>query len=124
MVDCEGQTLGRLASIIATVLKGKTKPYYHPSIDTGDYLILINADLIILNETSTHYFIHNPGRPGSSLQIRNTADCVSTVLIEKAVKGMLAKTETKRLMRRLNVYRNNQHPHAAQKPTELNLSNF
>lgn len=121
VIDCEGQTLGRLATIVTTLLKGKTKPYYHPSVDVGDYVILINTDLISLNAKSKHYFVYSPGRPGSSLKIRNASDCFSKVLVEKAIKGMLSQTETKRLLRRLNVYRSSSHPHAAQRPTELDF---
>lgn len=124
LIDCEGQTLGRLATIVAGLLKGKVKPYYHPSVDIGDYVILINADLIVLNEKSTHYFVSNPGRPGSSLKIRQVIDCLSQVIIEKAIKGMLSKTETKKLMRRLNIYSGAQHPHGMQRPIELTLSNY
>jgi large subunit ribosomal protein L13 len=124
LIDCEGQTLGRLATIVAGLLKGKVKPYYHPSVDIGDYVILINADLIVLNQRSTHYFVLNPGRPGSSLKIRQVIDCLSQVVIEKAIKGMLPKTETKRLMRRLNIYSGAQYPHGMQKPIELNLLNY
>ena len=124
VIDCEGQTLGRLSTIIATILKGKTKPYYHPAIDVGDYVILINADLIKLNEKSQHYFVHNPGRPGHSLKIRNSSTCLPEVLIKKAVKGMLSNTGAKRALRRLNIYSNEQHPHSAQSPIKLNLLNF
>lgn len=124
IINCEGQTLGRLATVVTALLKGKTKTYYHPSVDVGDYVILINTDLIILNSNSKHCFVSNPGRPGSSLKIRNASDCLSKVLIEKAVKGMLAQTETKRLLRRLNIYPSNFHPHAAQKPKKLDPSIF
>ena len=124
IIDCKGQTLGRLATIVTTLLKGKVKPYYYPSVDVGDYIILINADSIILNEKSKHYFVYNPGRPGSSLKISNIKDCLAKVTIEKAIKGMLSQSETKRLLRRLNIYSNDQHPHNAQHPIELDLSNF
>lgn len=124
VIDCEGQTLGRLATIVSAVLKGKVKPHYHPSIDVGDYIILTNADAIVLHEKSKHYLVYNPGRPGSSLKIKNVADCLPKLTIEKAVKGMLSRTETKRLMRRLNVYNGKDHPHQSQNPIKLNISNF
>jgi large subunit ribosomal protein L13 len=71
IIDCKGQKLGRLATIIVVLLKGKVKPHYYPSIDIGDYIILINADSIILNENSKHYIVNQPGRPGRSLKIKN-----------------------------------------------------
>jgi large subunit ribosomal protein L13 len=124
IINCEGQTLGRLATVVTTLLKGKTKPHYHPSIDIGDYIVLINAESIIINENSKHYLVYNPGRPGHSLKIKNVSDCLPKLTIERAIKGMLSKTETKRLMRRLNIYNNTNHPHQAQNPVEINLSNF
>ena len=124
IIDCKDQTLGRLATIISAILKGKTKPHYHPAIDVGDYVILVNADAIILNETNKHYLVSNPGRPGHSLKIRNVSDSLSQFTIKKAVKGMLAKTETKRLLRRLNIYSGQTHPHQAQNPVKIDLSTF
>ena len=124
LIDCKGQTLGRLATIIAGLLKGKTKSQYHPSVDTGDYVVLINADLIIINETSKHYLVYNPGRPGHSLKIRNVADCLPKLTIERAVKRMLSETESKRLMRRLKIYNDETHMHQAQNPIQIDVTNL
>jgi large subunit ribosomal protein L13 len=124
IIDCKGQKLGRLATIIVALLKGKVKPHYYPSIDIGDYIILINADSIILNEDSKHYIVNKPGRPGHSLKIKNVVDCLPKLTIERAVKGMLSERETKRLMRRLNIYNNENHPHQAQFPIEIDISKF
>ena len=124
IIDCQGQKLGRLATVIATLLKGKGKPHYYPSIDVGDYVILINADSIIINEDSKHYIVSNPGRPGHELKIKNVTDCLPKFTIEQAVKGMLSKTETKRLMRRLTICSDTNHPHQAQKPIQIDVSNF
>jgi large subunit ribosomal protein L13 len=124
LIDCKDQKLGRLATVIASLLKGKIKPHYHPSVDIGDYIILINADLIILNEEAKHYLVYNPGRPGHSLKIKNVSDCLPKFTIERAVKGMLAETETKRLMRRLTIYNDENHPHQAQNPIKLDPSNL
>lgn len=124
VIDCKGQKLGRLATLIVALLKGKVKPNYHPSIDMGDYIILINADSIILNESSKHYIVNKPGRPGHSLKIKNVLDCLPKLTIERAVKGMLSETETKRLMRRLNIYNGQDHPHQAQLPIEIDVANF
>ena len=124
IIDCKDQKLGRLATIIASLLKGKVKPHYSPSIDIGDYVILINADLIIINEDSKHYIVQNPGRPGSALKIKNVSDCLSKFTIQRAVKGMLAESETKRLMRRLKIFNDQNHPHQAQNPIQINVVNF
>lgn len=124
IIDCKGQKLGRLATIIAAVLKGKGKPHYFPSVDLGDYVILINADAIIINPDSKHYIVSTPGRPGHSLKIKNVTDCLTKFTIEKAIKGMLSATETKRLMRRLRIYNDQNHVHQAQNPIKIDLSNF
>lgn len=124
LIDCEGQTLGRLATIITSLLKGKVKSQYHPSVDTGDYVILINADSVIINETSKHYLVYNPGRPGHSLKVKNASDCLPQLTIQRAVKRMLAETEAKRLMRRLRIYNDENHQHQAQNPIEINLANL
>lgn len=124
IIDCKGQKLGRLATIIVVLLKGKVKPHYYPSIDIGDYIILINADSIILNEDSKHYIVNKPGRPGYSLKIKNVLDCLPKLTIERAVKGMLSETETKRLMRRLKIYNSQNHCHQAQAPIKIDISTF
>jgi large subunit ribosomal protein L13 len=124
VIDCKGQKLGRLATIITSLLKGKVKSQYHPSVDTGDYVILVNADSIIINETNKHYIVSNPGRPGHSLKIKNVSDCLPQLTIKRAVKRMLAETETKRLMRRLKIYNDQNHQHQAQNPIEIDISNL
>ena len=124
LIDCKGESLGRLATLITTVLKGKIKPQYHPSVDTGDYIILINAESIIINEDSQHYLVNNPGRPGHSLKIKNVSDCLPKLTIERAVKRMLSETETKRLMRRLKIYNDQNHFHQAQSPIQIDVNNL
>jgi large subunit ribosomal protein L13 len=124
IIDCKGQKLGRLATIIAALLKGKVKPHYSPSIDIGDYIILINAESIIINEKTTHYIVNHPGRPGHSLKIKNASECLPKFTIQRAVKGMLAESETKRLMRRLKIFNDQNHAHKAQNPIEIDVSNF
>jgi len=106
IIDCKGQRLGRLATTIAALLKGKVKPHYHPSVDVGDYVILINAESIIINEDSKHYIVTHPGRPGHSLKIKNVADCLP------------------KLMRRLKIFNGENHAHQAQNPLEIDISNF
>ena len=124
LIDCKGQSLGRLATLITSLLKGKIKPQYHPSVDTGDYIILINAESIIVNEDSKHYLVYNPGRPGHSLKIKNVSDCLPKLTIERAVKRMLSQTETKRLMRRLKIYNDQNHLHNAQNPIQIDVNNL
>ena len=121
IIDCKGQKLGRLATLVTALLKGKQKPYYFPSIDIGDSVILINAEFIILNKENTHYIVNHPGRPGRSLKIKKVSESLPKFTIERAVKKMLAKTETKRLMKRLKIYNQTNHPHDAQNPMKINL---
>jgi large subunit ribosomal protein L13 len=124
VIDCKGQKLGRLATVIASLLKGKVKPHYSASVDIGDYVILINADSIIINEDSKHYIVRNPGRPGHALRIKNVSDCLPRFTIQRAVKGMLAESETKRLMRRLKIFNDQNHDHQAQNPIQIDVTNF
>jgi large subunit ribosomal protein L13 len=119
IVDCEGQKLGRLATQIVELLKGKTKSYYHPSIDIGDYIILINANSIILKENIHHFSVYNPGRPGKSL--KKISAPLPKLIIERAIKGMLSNSEKKKLMKRLNIYANQEHPHKAQNPIKVDI---
>jgi large subunit ribosomal protein L13 len=122
IIDCNGQHLGRLATTIVALLKGKLKPHYYPSGDIGDYVILLNAESIIINKKSKHFIVNNPGRPGHSLKIRSATDSIPKFTIERAVKGMLSSTETKRLIKRLNIYSDENHPHSAQNPIKLNVN--
>ena len=124
IIDCKDQKLGRIATVIATLLKGKVKPYYFPSIDTGDYVILINAESILINEQATHHIVNKPGKPGSALKIRSVSDCLPKFTIERAVKGMLTQSEKKRVMRRLRIFNDENHAHAAQNPIKIDVSNF
>ena len=124
LIDCKGERLGRLATIIVALLKGKVKPNYYPSVDIGDYIVLVNADSIIINEESKHYIVSNPGRPGRSLKIKNVSDCLLKFTIKRAVKGMLSETETKRLLRRLKIYDDQNHTHQAQNPIPIDISDF
>ena len=124
LIDCKGQSLGRLATIITSLLKGKIKPQYHPAIDTGDYIVLINANTIVVNETSKHYLVYNPGRPGRSLKVKNVSECLPKLTIERAVSRMLSKTETKKLMRRLKIYTHQNHLHQAQNPISIDVNDL
>jgi len=124
VVDAEGKSLGRLASQIATILRGKNKPIYTPHADTGDFVIVINAEKVQLTGQKLdqkHYYRHL-GRPGGMLDIpyRALLQKRPTLAVEKAVKGMLPKNPLGRQMgTKLKVYGGTQHPHAAQKPQPL-----
>lgn len=121
IIDCKNQKIGRLATIIIKLLKGKIKPQYYPSIDIGDYVILINAESIITNKSNYHYIVNKPGKPGKALKIRTAKNMLSKLLIERAVKRMLSNAEKKRLMRRLKIYNTANHPHNAQNPVQIDL---
>ncbi len=127
VIDAENKTLGRLATEIARRLRGKHKPEYTPHVDTGDYIIVVNAEKVRVTgkkETDKIYWRHS-GYPGG---IRGTS--VGTMrethperIIEKAVKGMLPKNPLGRAMyRKLKVYAGPEHPHTAQQPETLELS--
>ncbi|HWR44423.1 50S ribosomal protein L13 [Sporomusa sp.] len=127
VVDAEGQTLGRLAVEVAKVLRGKNKPTFTPHVDTGDHVIVVNADKIVLTgkklEQKT-YFRHS-GYPGGTTFTpagKMLADKPQRV-VEMAVKGMLPKNTLGRQMyRKLNVYAGPNHPHSAQQPEVLELN--
>jgi large subunit ribosomal protein L13 len=126
VVDAEGQVLGRLASRIARILTGKEKPIYTPFLDTGDHVIVVNAEKVRLTgakENAKRYFRHS-GYPGGIKERR--AEQVRAThperLIEAAVRGMLPKTRLGRAQfRKLKVYRGPDHPHQAQQPKPLEL---
>ena len=124
VVDADGQTLGRMCTKIATVLKGKHKPSYTPHVDCGDNVIVINADKVRLtgSKMEQKVYLTYSGYPGG--QKSTTAAELMTkkpyAMVEKAVKGMLPKNRLGRAMfRKLYVYAGEEHPHAAQKPEEL-----
>jgi len=126
VVDASGKVLGRLASQIAKVLRGKHRPEYTPHADAGDYVIVINASQIKVTgkkEQDKVYYRHS-GYPGGLKE--TTFDKLQekdpTRIIEIAVKGMMPKNPLGRAMlRKLKVYAGSDHPHEAQQPTEINL---
>jgi len=126
VVDAKGQPLGRLASKVARVLRGTTKPTFTPHVDTGDFVIVINAaDVKVTGRKAEqkHYHRHT-GRPGSlrSESFRDVIVRRPEVPIEMAVRGMLPKNSLGRsLLRKLKIYPTAEHPHSAQKPENLSL---
>ena len=126
VVDAEGKPLGRIAAKIATILKGKNKTEYTPHCDTGDFIVVVNAEKVKLTGAKLDQKVYHRhlGRPGGMLEIPYRSLLVKRpeLAIEHAVKGMLPKNPLGRKMAtKLKVYRGTQHPHAAQKPEPLAL---
>lgn len=124
VVDAQGQTLGRLASQIATVLRGKHKPIYTPHVDCGDYVIVVNAEKIHVTGqkmTAKMYYRHS-GYPGGLKQVslRDQLQKFPIRVLEAAVRGMLPKNRLgRRMFKKLKIYAGPNHPHSAQKPQSL-----
>lgn len=124
VVDAEGKNLGRLASEIAVVLRGKNKPQYTPHVDTGDFVVVVNAEKIAVTGkklTDKIYHRHS-GYPGG-LKSRSLGQMLEhrpTEVLRKAVKGMLPKNKlAARQITKLKIYAGPKHPHSAQRPEEL-----
>lgn len=126
IVDADSQILGRMASEVAKMIRGKHKPGYTPHIDCGDNVIVINSDKIRLtgNKWTDKQYVRHTGYPGGQrFETPNSIKAKSsTILIEKAVRGMLPINRLGRqLFKNLHVYEGAEHPHAAQKPKEVKL---
>jgi len=124
VVDAEGQTLGRLATRIADALRGKGKPTYTPHVDSGDFVIVVNAEKITVtgNKLDQKRYYRHSGYPGGlrSRTLREQLDRRPTEVIRTAVKGMLPRNRlARRQITKLKVYAGPEHPHAAQNPKEL-----
>jgi len=124
VVDASGQTLGRLATRVASILAGKDSPQYTPFLDTGDHVIVINAEKVKISglkaDTKTYY--HYTGYPGGirGEEYKKRFDRKPTLIVEDAIKGMLPHTKLGRAMfSKLKVYKGDKHPHVAQKPQTL-----
>lgn len=127
VVDAEGKTLGRLATEVAKVLRGKHKPIFTPHMDTGDFVIVVNAERIVLtgNKLRDKLYFRHSNYPGG-LKVVNYERLLETFperAIERAVKGMLPHNRLGRqLYRKLKVYRGPEHPHKAQRPEPLEIN--
>ncbi|MDY6876807.1 MAG: 50S ribosomal protein L13 [Chloroflexota bacterium] len=126
VVDATGQTLGRLATQVAHILRGKHKPIYSPAVDTGDYVIVVNAERVHVTgrklDQKTYY--RHSGYPGGlkAITLRNLLQKHPTRVIEYAVRGMLPRNRLgRRMFKKLKVYAGPEHPHAAQQPRQLEL---
>jgi large subunit ribosomal protein L13 len=125
LVDAEGRTLGRLATEIAMVLRGKHRPIYTPHIDTGDHVVVVNAEKVRLTgrKTEDKQFFRHTMYPGGErwTHIQEVLAKHPERLIQRAVQGMLPKTKLGRAMiKKLKVYAGPEHPHAAQEPVAWN----
>lgn len=126
IIDLDGQVLGRAATRIATVLRGKHKAVYTPSVDTGDFVIVINASKVVLtgNKLADKVYHRHTGHPGGlrSITAEKLLQTKPEEVIKKAVKGMLPSNNLGRLMlKKLKIYAGADHPHAAQQPKPLSV---
>lgn len=126
LVDAEGKILGRLASKIAQVLSGKNKPIYTPHLDTGDFVVVINAKKVKVtgNKEKKKIYYHYSGYPGGMKEIvyEKLLEKKPALIIQKAVKGMLPKSKLGRKMfKKLKVYAGSEHRHQAQNPEKIEL---
>ena len=126
LVDAEGETLGRLATEIADVLRGKRKPAYTPHVDTGDFVVVVNAEKIHVTgkKLDEKMYYRHSGYPGGLRQrsLREQLDRQPTEVLRKAVKGMLPRNKLGRAqLTKLKIYAGPEHPHEAQAPTLLEV---
>ncbi len=127
VIDASNQTVGRMSTRIASILRGKHKPTYTPHADAGDFVIVINADKVILtgNKLDQKVYLTFSGYPGGQKEetAKNLLARRPELVIERAVKGMLPKNRLGRAMfKKIFVYAGDTHPHGAQKPKELSLN--
>lgn len=126
-IDAEGKTLGRISSQIAQILQGKHKPIYTPHVDTGDFVIVVNADKIALsgNKMKDKIYYHHTGYPGGikSVNAATLLEKKPTALVANAVKRMMPKNQLNRdSLMKLKVYAGPDHPHQAQQPKKLEFN--
>ena len=126
VVDAADMPLGRVASQVAAVLRGKNKPIYTPHVDTGDFVIVINTDKMVLtgNKLQDKKYFHHSGYPGGIKEAtyKDLMEKKSDFVLEKAIKGMLPKNSLgKKMFQKLKVYKGSEHPHQAQQPVELKI---
>ena len=127
VVDASGMALGRLASRVAAILRGKNKPTFTPNVDTGDFVIILNTDKVILTgkKLEKKYYRYHTGHIGGlkEIQYKTLMAEKSDVAVYEAVKGMLPKNSLgRKMITKLKVYKGAEHNHAAQKPEALDLN--
>jgi large subunit ribosomal protein L13 len=126
LVNAEGKTLGRLASEIASVLRGKHKPIYTPHLDCGDYVIVVNADKVRVTgrKLDQKMYYRHSGYPGGlkSISLRNQLQKHPERVLQAAVRGMLPRNRLgRKMLKKLKVYAGDSHPHQAQQPKVLEV---
>ena len=126
LVDADGKVLGRIATEIADILRGKNKPVFTPHLDTGDFVVVVNAEKIKLtgNKMADKVYYHHTGFPGGikGITAEKLLEKEPEKLISEAVKGMLPKNKLrKQFMGKLKVYAGSKHPHEAQQPQVVSL---
>ncbi|MDQ3404467.1 MAG: 50S ribosomal protein L13 [Actinomycetota bacterium] len=127
VIDAEDVVLGRLATHVATLLRGKHKPTYAPHMDTGDFVVIVNAEKVVLtgNKREQAFAYRHSGYPGG-LRKRSFGELLDTRperLLEKVIKGMLPKTKLGRAqVKKLKVYAGSEHPHSAQQPQPFEIA--
>ena len=126
VIDAEGQTLGRLATEIARILRGKNKPQYTPHVDVGDFVVVINADRVVVTGKKAEQKVYrrHSGYPGGMKETtyERMMESKPTEILRKAVYGMMPKTRLARQQfRKLKIYAGPEHPHAAQNPQRLEV---
>ncbi len=126
LVDADGQTLGRLATRIADTLRGKNKPQYTPHVDTGDFVVVVNAEKIAVTgkKLDDKIYYRHSGYPGGLKErtLREQLERRPTEVLRKAVKGMLPKNKlAARQITKLKIYAGPEHPHSAQAPEQLEV---
>ena len=126
VVDAEGETLGRLASRIAPILKGKHKPIYTPHLDCGDFVIIVNAEKVRVTgrKLDQKFYHRHSGYPGGlkSISLRDQLNRYPERVLQAAIRGMLPKNKLgRRMIKKLKVYAGDAHPHEAQQPKPLEL---
>lgn len=130
LIDAENQVLGRIASRVAKILRGKHKPEFTPHVDTGDKVIIINADKIRLtgNKMETKEYVRHTGYPGGqrSIPVQTVLERYPERVLEKAIRGMLPKNRLGRAIfaNNLYVYAGKEHKHQAQNPRQINLKDI
>ena len=127
LVDAENQTLGRLASSVASILRGKNKPEFTPHLDAGDFVVIVNAEKIQVSgrKATQKLYRRHSGRPGGMKveTFQSLQERLPERIVEKAIKGMLPHNALGRqLFRKLKVYKGSEHPHAAQNPQVLSIT--
>ena len=126
VVDAEGLVLGRLASKVAAILRGKNKPTFTPNVDTGDFVIVVNCDKVLLTgkKLEKKYYTYHTGHIGGlkSIQYKSLMANKADFVVYEAVKGMLPKNSLgRKMLTKLRVYKGAEHNHQAQQPVELKL---